>query len=99
MDVLIIMCLGILAGRFLLSPRIKKMSETISVVCTFLLIFSMGVMLGRKETFFEELSELGITSFLFFFIPTLLSIVLVYCLTQIFMKKRKKTSAEGSQKH
>lgn len=99
MDILIIMCIGILAGRIALFRRIKKQNEYVSLGCTFLLIFSMGVMLGRKETFFEELSELGISSFLFFFIPTLLSIILVYCLTQIFMKKRKKTSAEGSQKH
>ena len=53
------------------------------------MIFSMGVMLGKKDHFFEELSSLGLTSFLFFLIPTVLSIGLVYWLTRVFMKKDK----------
>ena len=47
----------------------------------------MGVMLGEKENFFEELSSLGFTSFLFFLLPTGFSIILVYYLTKVFMKK------------
>lgn len=97
MDILIIMCIGILIGRVAFLRRLKKKNESVSLLCTFVLIFSMGVTLGEKENFFEELSSLGITSFLFFFIPTLLSVVLVYYLTQRFMKKDRGISAERSE--
>ena len=88
MDVIIIMCLGILVGHLFLTPRIKKASETISVMCTVLLIFSMGVMLGQKENFLSELSSLGLKSFLFFLLPTLASIIIVYILTKRFIDKK-----------
>ena len=55
MDILIVMCIGILVGRLPLLRRMKKKNEGLSLLCTFLLIFAMGVMLGEKENFFEEL--------------------------------------------
>ena len=58
------------------------------LLCTLCLIFSMGVMLGRKENFLQELTSMGIVSFLFFLIPTVLSILLVYYLTKRFLKKK-----------
>lgn len=97
MDILIVMCIGILIGRLAFLRRLKKKNEYLSLLSTFILIFSMGVMLGEKENFFEELSALGLTSFLLFLIPTVLSVVLVYYLTQKFMKKNKGISAEGGE--
>lgn len=97
MDILIIMCIGILVGRLAFLRRLKKKNEYLSLLCTFVLIFSMGVMLGEKDNFFEELSTLGVTSFLFFLIPTVLSVLLVYYLTQRFMKKDKEISAERGE--
>lgn len=79
----------VLVGRVSILRRAKKKNEYLSLFCTFILIFSMGVMLGKKDHFFEELSSLGLTSFLFFLIPTVLSIGLVYWLTRVFMKKDK----------
>lgn len=95
MDVIIIMCLGILVGRLFLTPRIKKASETISVMCTVLLIFSMGVTLGRNENFLDELSALGFSSLLFFLVPTALSVVIVYLLTRKMTKKETDQEREG----
>lgn len=89
MKILIIMCAGILAGRFLSSSSIKTMNEKLSLLCTLALIFSMGVMLGQRENFLEDLTALGMTSFLFFLIPTLLSILFVYLLTKHFMEKKE----------
>lgn len=97
MDILIVMCIGILIGRLAFLRRLKKKNEYLSLLSTFILIFSMGVMLGEKENFFEELSAIGLTSFLLFLIPTVLSVVLVYYLTQKFMKKNKGISAEGGE--
>ena len=76
MDVLMIMGLGVLAGRFLIPNRTKKGNEIISLTCTFLLIFSMGVTLGRNDNFLKDLSSLGLSSLLFFLVPTVLSILL-----------------------
>ena len=84
MKIFIVMGVGILIGRFLM-------------LCTLLLIFSMGVMLGQKENFLSELSSLGLKSFLFFLIPTLVSIILVYILTKRFMEK-KHSDSEGEDK-
>ena len=58
MDILIVMCIGILVGRVSILRRAKKKNEYLSLFCTFILIFSMGVMLGKKDHFFEELSSL-----------------------------------------
>ena len=57
----------------------------------------MGVMLGQKENFLSELSSLGLKSFLFFLIPTLVSIILVYILTKRFMEN-KHSDSEGEDK-
>lgn len=94
MDILLVMCIGVLVGKFLIPGKAKTANEYLSLLCTFLLIFSMGVTLGSDDNFFEELSALGVTSFLFFLIPTSLSIVLVYLLTRHFMQK-KDTDAQG----
>lgn len=92
MDVLIVMCLGILAGRLFVPPRAKKGNEFISLICTFLLIFSMGVKLGKNDNFWNDLSSLGVSSLLFFFVPTVLSILIVFILTKKFMMKKSSES-------
>ena len=50
----------------------------------------MGVMLGQKDNFLEELSTLGITSFFFFLIPTILSVLVVYILTRRLGERKEK---------
>ena len=89
MDILIIMCLGILVGNRIFPKEKKKLNEYLQLSCTLLLIFSMGVMLGERDSFFEDLASLGITSFIFFLIPTALSILAVYFLTKRFLQNKK----------
>ena len=91
MIILLVMCAGILAGRFLVPGRVKRLNERIALACTLILIFSMGVMLGQKENFLEELGRLGFSSFLFFLLTTALSIVFVYLLSRRFLEKKRKT--------
>ena len=55
----------------------------------------MGVGLGQRDGFFSGLLSLGFTSFLFFLIPTLLSIAVVYVLTRCFMN----TSGEKGRRN
>ena len=89
-----IMCIGIVVGRFLFPQKYKSKNEALQVVCTALLIFSMGVMLGKRENFFGDLASLGFQSFLFFIIPTGLSLFLTFFLTERFMKKKKAKKEE-----
>lgn len=95
MDVIIVMCIGVLIGRLFVPNRAKKGNELVSLACTFFLIFSMGVKLGKNEHFFEDLSSLGLSSLLFFLVPTVCSIIIVFILTKKFMKK--KTSDPGKE--
>ncbi|MDY4788014.1 MAG: hypothetical protein SO253_01695 [Bacilli bacterium] len=92
MDILIIMTLGLLFGIFLF-PRKKITIEGLKIfqlICTLILIFSMGALLGKKENFLNDLVNLGWTSFLLFLFPTLFSTIFVYFLTKKFMLKKKE---------
>lgn len=90
MEILIFMLIGVLIGRFCFPKKLKKLNEKMQVVMTMLLIFSMGVMLGRREDLIDELSSLGFKSLVFCLIPAVLSIVIVYFLTERFFDKDKK---------
>lgn len=88
MDIILVMLVGMAVGHFLFLKSWKRANEILQLLCTLGLIFSMGVMLGRKEHFLDELFSLGIVSFLFFLIPTALSVLLVYYLTKHFTNKK-----------
>lgn len=88
MDILLVMCAGGLIGNRIFPTKFKKFNEYAQVVCTCLLIFSMGVMLGQRENFIEELKSLGFQSFLLFFLPSLFSMILVFLLSKKFMEKK-----------
>ncbi len=89
-----IMILGFLIGR-VFPARHKEKNERLQLICTLLLIFTMGVSLGGRDGFFSELLDLGLKSFVFFLIPTLLSIAVVYPLTTRFMTG---SGAEGAER-
>ncbi len=90
MDIIIVMCIGIIIGNFIKYKQTKIINEKIQLLSTILLIFAMGVNIGSKENFVDELASLGITSFIFFIIPTILSIIVVYFLTKRFMDGQKE---------
>lgn len=81
------MLAGVFIGRFWFPKNLKKLNENIQVVCTMLLIFSMGTMLGKRENLLDELVTLGFKSVIFCIVPTALSIYIVYFLTEKFLKK------------
>ena len=83
MDVIVIMCIGVLAGKFLLPCNLNRWNQILQV------IFSMGVLLGSRENFLEELSTLGIQSVIFFLLPSVGSVLLVYPLTRRFLENKK----------
>ena len=95
MDVIIVMCLGVLTGKFCFPLKWKRINELLQTICTLLLIFSMGVLLGSRENFLQEITTLGFQSILFFLIPSVFSVIIVYPLTRIFLDSRKKGKKEG----
>ena len=95
MDVIIIMCLGVLVGKKVFPRKWKRINEFLQTICTMLLIFSMGVLHGSRNDFLSEIGSLGSRSFLFFLIPSVFSVLAVYPLTRIFLgKKRQKKKEE-----
>ena len=85
MGIILIMGLGMIVGKWVFPEKIKKWNEKAQLACTLMIIFSMGIMLGEKENFLKDLPRLGIRSFIFFAVPTVLSIIVVYFLTKHFM--------------
>ena len=94
MDVIIIMCLGVLVGKKVFPRKWKCINEFLQTICTMLLIFSMGVLLGSRNDFLSEIGSLGSRSFLFFLIPSVFSVLAVYPLTRIFLEKKRQKKKE-----
>ena len=93
MDILLVMLAGMAVGRFLFPAKAKRGNERLALVCTLVLIFSMGVMLGQRDNFLQDLFSLG-TMFL---IPTVVSIVVVYLLSERFLVKKHRSGKEDPQ--
>ena len=89
MSILVVMFAGVLVGALVFPEKYKKHNELLQVVCTVLLIFSMGVMLGRREGFLQQLASMGLLSLLFAVASIAASTVLVFLLTRWLMDKKK----------
>lgn len=91
MVILIIMAIGIFIGYKYFNEKYLGLNGKIQILCTALLIFSMGVSLGSRPEFFSELKTLGFESVIFSLIPIICSIFPVYFLTKKFLDKKKET--------
>lgn len=89
MQIIIIMVIGALLGHWF-PARHKKKNEYFQIICTILLIFSMGVTLGSRENFIQDLSNLGLQSLLFCLIPAIFSLLLVFVLSRRFLENKRK---------
>ena len=96
MDILLVMLAGMAVGRLVFPAAGKMANERLALRCTLTLIFSMGVMLGQKENFLQELFSLGMASFLMFLLPTAASVVLVYLLTERFLVRKRHNEKEDA---
>lgn len=68
--------------------KLIRFNANLQLLCTVILIFSMGVSLGARPQFFEELSTLGVQSLFFCLLPIAGSVALVYPLTQRFLARQ-----------
>lgn len=89
MQIILIMVVGVLLGHWF-PERHKKKNEYFQIICTTLLIFSMGVTLGSRENFIQDLRSLGLQSLLFCLIPAIFSLLLVFVLSRRFLENHQK---------
>lgn len=89
MLILAIMMVGVLIGiKFDLKKSLKA-NGIIQMVLTGILIFIMGVSLGSRENFFQELADLGWKSVVYMLVAVAFSILFVYILTRLFLKSKE----------
>lgn len=75
------------------------------MILTGILIFCMGVSLGNRENFFNELMELGWKSVIYMLAAVACSVLAVYILTRIFLVPKEphgekisdRTAKEGKE--
>lgn len=89
MTILIIMAVGILLGYRFLPSKYFKYNSILQLLFTLLLIFSMGVLLGSRENFREEITTIGIDSLFLALLPMTGSALVVYGLTSWYQKHKK----------
>ena len=87
MKVILIMFLGILIGNKFVPDKYKGHNERLQQLCVIILIFLMGVSLGKQDGFLQELWQLGISSAILAIIPILFSLILVFYLTKKLFKE------------
>lgn len=90
MDILLVLCLGICSGRKLNALKYAKYNERLQVLCVMLLVFSMGIKLGTRQSLIQELSSIGVQSFIFFSVPTALSIIGVYFTSKAWLSSNER---------
>ena len=79
------MAAGVLVGATVFPARLKGLNEKLTLAATGLLIFSMGVLLAGRDSFLEELGQVGWASILFCLVPVAFSTIAVYALTNLIM--------------
>lgn len=103
---LIFMCVGVALGATVFPDKLRGLNSNFTLFTTGLLIFCMGASLGARETFLEELAEVGVSSVLFCLVPIICSVGVVFLLTNALMaditdrqaeeRAQKEEGAEGS---
>lgn len=93
MLILAVMCVGICLGYlwvYRLPSFIHRANSFLQMGCTLFLIYSMGVLLGQRENFWGELSQLGLSSLLLALFPMAFSVAFVYCFTARPLRRARK---------
>lgn len=90
MTTILIMCAGVLVGATVFPEGLKKWNSRLQLLLTGLLIFTMGVGLGSRPDFLEELGTLGLDSLIFAAVPILCSVAVAWPLSRRFLEKRDR---------
>ena len=86
MLILCIMAAGVFLGYKFELKKTMKVNEKFQMAATGVLIFIMGISLGQREGFLNELLELGWKSIVFTVAAVAFSVLFVYLLSNAFLK-------------
>ena len=95
MTTILIMFAGVLVGAAVFPQNLKKWNSRLQLGMTALLIFTMGVSLGSRPGFLEELGAIGLKSLIFALLPILFSVALVYPLSKRFLERPEEGEDGG----
>ena len=84
-----LMCFGIAIGKWLFPQKWQKANARLQTLLTILLIFTMGVSIGRNDGLLQNLATLGLDSVLFCLFSMGASILAVYWATRKILPKKK----------
>lgn len=99
MGIFIAMAIGIALGATIFPARFGNAVSTLTLASTGLLIFCMGADLGARDELMGQLANLGFSSVVLCLAPVAFSIVVVYALTNLFMKDIVERHTRERQEH
>lgn len=97
MMTILIMCVGVLVGATVFPQGLKEWNSRLQLGMTALLIFTMGVSLGSRPGFPEELGTIGLKSVVFAVLPILFSVAVVYPLSRRFLARTETDGEQGRE--
>ncbi len=86
--ILVFLLIGIGLGLTFFPKKWLKYNNILQTVGISLTLFTMGVSLGGSPTFVEDMKQAGWQGFLFALVTVLGSIVMVYILVRLFLKRK-----------
>lgn len=90
MEIIIALILGIIVGYFIkLNKKQKAFNGKLQQLGVVFLLFSMGASIGANENIIADLAKIGIKAFSYAAFTILGSIVLVFLLSNKFLKSSK----------
>ncbi|MGB3367522.1 MAG: LysO family transporter [Acidaminobacteraceae bacterium] len=82
--------LGVLVGAMIkFNEKQVKIISQLQTLGVLVLLFVMGISVGVNPDIVSKLSEIGISSLVFAVLTTFMSVVVVYFVTTIYMRKEK----------
>ena len=97
-EIFLVVGIGFLIGyKGLIKEKGIKLNSKLQTIWLMLLIFCMGVSIGRNGDIVKNLPILGGKAVLFSVLTILCSVIVVYVLSTLFLEKAKKEQKEGEE--
>lgn len=85
------LCIGIGIGASnKISKKIIKYNDHLSTISIFSLLFVMGISIGANKDIINNFHRIGLSGLLYAFLSILFSMMVVYLLTSILFRRRRK---------